>query len=181
MHVQYTHKHTHARARSAFITPQDWLYQLNDDARLTSKGWEAALAGVLSSNPVAPFLGATGPIDETNQRIFTHVFVHRTHIDIHGRFFPTAFKNYYSDDWISHVYGSGSTFKLPNVRMKHETKAQKTGKIERYQPDTAAKHALGVEVEAGAVRTLKWLNEKGRAEMMPLDAVCGYAPLVEFI
>ena len=69
----------------------EWLFQLNDDARLTSKGWEQALCSTLASNPVSPYLGATGPRDETNQRIFTHVFVHRTHIDIHGRFFPKVF------------------------------------------------------------------------------------------
>ena len=51
-------------------------------------------------------------------RIFTHVFVHRTHFLIFGRLFPTAFHNWWSDDWISHVYGSryvSLSLSLPSV------------------------------------------------------------------
>ena len=61
--------------------------------------------------------------------------------------------------------------------MKHETKAQKTDKIERYSPDHGAKNVLGVEVERGAVTTMKWLQQQGRAP--PVETICGYAPLVE--
>lgn len=164
--------------KQAFDDGAEWLYQLNDDARLTSKGWERVLCSTLANNPVAPFVGATGPTDRGNRRIFTHVFTHRTHLDIHGRFFPRAFRNYYSDDWITHVYGSSSTFKLAQVKMAHETKAQKTGTIERYAPDHNAKQRLAKEVEFGAVKVAKWVAQRGHAPY-PLDAVCGYAPLVE--
>ena len=155
----------------------EWLFQLNDDARLLTKGWERGLASTLASNPIAPFVGATGPLDETNKRIFTQAFVHRTHMQIHGRFFPQAFKNYFSDDWISSVYGTASTFKVSHIRVKHETKAQKTGGIERYSPHFPAREMLGPEVEAGALRAAKHIG----IDRVPLDAVCGYAPLVESI
>ena len=164
--------------KQAYEDGAEWLYQLNDDARLVTRGWERSLCSALASNPVAPFVGATGPTDKGNGRIFTHVFTHRTHIDIHGRFFPKAFRNYYSDDWITHVYGSSSTFKMPNVKMTHETKAQKTGKIERYSPDHKAKLALAGEVDIGALKVARWVHERGHAQF-PLDEICGYAPLVE--
>ena len=105
----------------AYADGYEWLFQLNDDARLISMGWESALASALHFNPVYPGLGATGPTDENNARIFTHAFVHRTHIDIHGRFFPRAFLNWYSDDWITSVYGASSTFKLQQVRMRRHS------------------------------------------------------------
>ena len=118
----------------AYADGYEWLFQLNDDARLISAGWEAALASALHFNPVYPGLGATGSTDENNARIFTHAFVHRTHVEIHGRFFPRAFLNWYSDDWISSVYGASSTFKLRSVRMRHQVEAQKTAGAERCAP-----------------------------------------------
>ena len=167
--------------KQAYDDGAEWLYQLNDDARLTSRGWERALCSTLASNLVAPFVGATGPTDRGNARIFTHVFTHRTHMDIHGRFFPRAFRNYYSDDWITSVYGSSSTFKLKNVKMAHETKAQKTGTIERYSPDHKAKQRLADEVERGAVKVARWVAKRYGSghPRFPLDALCGFAPLVE--
>ena len=127
----------------AYADGYEWLFQLNDDARLISMGWEAALASVLHFNPVYPGLGATGPTDENNARIFTHAFVHRTHIDIHGRFFPRAFLNWYSDDWITSVYGASSTFKLQQVRMRHQVEAQKTAGPERC---ASSHNKLGVSM-----------------------------------
>ena len=50
-------------------------------------------------------LPLTYSFDTKQTRIFTHVFVHRTHFEIFGYLFPPAFKNWWSDDWISHVYG----------------------------------------------------------------------------
>ncbi|CAN0073607.1 unnamed protein product, partial [Hapterophycus canaliculatus] len=35
----------------------------------------------------------------------------RTHIDVFGRFFPASFKNWWSDDWISNVYGREHTLR----------------------------------------------------------------------
>jgi hypothetical protein len=54
--------------------------------------------------------------------LLTHAFVHRTHLGIHGRFFPKAFKNWWSDNWITSVYGTKDTFMGPDgVRLEHQT------------------------------------------------------------
>uniref|UniRef100_A0A7S2CTF8 Uncharacterized protein n=1 Tax=Octactis speculum TaxID=3111310 RepID=A0A7S2CTF8_9STRA len=170
-----------ALMKRAYDDGADWLFQLNDDARLLTLGWELRLTGALASNQVTRLLGVTGPTDLTNPRIFTHVFVHRTHLEIHGSFFPPAFRNYYSDDWISAVYGTSSTFRLPDVKMKHETKKQKTGKIERYKPDMSARKALGKQVEDGTKRVLRWLRVRGQDPLrFPLDSVCGFVPLAGY-
>ena len=62
---------------------------------IVSKGWADSFIAALSPNPVAPNLGITGPVDTDNDRIITHAFAHRTHVEIFdGRFFPAAFKNW---------------------------------------------------------------------------------------
>tara|TARA_B110001452_G_C15113478_1_gene388167 strand:+ start:282 stop:785 length:504 start_codon:yes stop_codon:yes gene_type:complete len=139
---------------------------------------QALLSSALATNPIYPNLGATGPTDATNARIFTHAFVHRTHLDIHGRFFPRAFANWYSDDWISNVYGASSTFKLGGVRMRHQVETQKTAGPERYAVDHAAERLLAGEVSHGMLRTQRWLANRSSARL-PLPDLCGYVPLVE--
>lgn len=84
-----------------------------------------------------------------------HPSQHRTHLDIFdGRFFPQVsqskhkpnrhssldswakflsaamlqpFKNWWSDDWISAVYGRYGTFRAHGVQVLHNVHAQKQG------------------------------------------------------
>lgn len=49
--------------------------------------------------------------------------------------FPPYFKNWWSDDWISTVYGSEHTFRNEDVEIKHNVGAQKTHGTTRYQVD----------------------------------------------
>jgi hypothetical protein len=101
--------------------------QVNDDTQIISPNWPQAFITALQSNPIAPNVGVTGPLDKNNDKIFTHSFVHRTHLEvapssvppdlppmdlqIFGTLFPVGFKNWWSDDWISTVYGSVHTFR----------------------------------------------------------------------
>ncbi len=52
-----------------------------------------------------------------------------------GHLFPPYFKNWWSDDWISTVYGSEHTFRSADVQIKHNVDAQKTHGHTRYQVD----------------------------------------------
>lgn len=54
---------------------------------------------------------------------------------IFGHLFPPSFKNWWSDDWISTVYGSMHTYRCEDVGIKHNIHGQKTGDINRYQVD----------------------------------------------
>ena len=83
----------------------DYFYQVNDDTILVSPNWAVHFIDKLKSNPIIPNFGVTGPKDVNNDKIFTHSFTHRTHIDIFGHLFPPSFKNWWSDDWITTVYG----------------------------------------------------------------------------
>ena len=52
-----------------------------------------------------------GPLDSNNERILTQSFVHRTHLDVFGvhAYYPAAFRNWYSDNWATRVYGRAGT------------------------------------------------------------------------
>ena len=70
---------------------------------------------------------------------------------IFDAFFPKAFRNWWSDDWISTVYGSRATFARRDVVVTHNVQSQKTGAWNRYDVDHAAQHALHSEVQKGFV------------------------------
>jgi hypothetical protein len=49
-------------------------------------------------------LGLGWGIDQTNEGICTHPFVHKNHVNTLGYFYPSAIKNWYCDDWVTQVY-----------------------------------------------------------------------------
>ena len=60
---------------------------------------------------------------------------HQRGMQVFGHMFPPYFKNWWSDDWISTVYGSEHTFRNEDVQIKHNVGAQKTHGTTRYQVD----------------------------------------------
>lgn len=155
----------------------DYFFQVNDDTVIVSKEWANSFIHVLSTNPVFPNLGITGPVDTNNDRILTHAFAHRTHIEIFDSFFPKSFKNWWSDDWISTVYGSSHTFRMYDVLVTHNVQSQKTGAFNRYAVDESAKFILRKELSLGfvAINTFLAAHQLPR---LPLPSICGYSPLI---
>jgi hypothetical protein len=68
--------------------------------------------------------GVTGPSDVSNRRILTQSFVHRTHIDIFGIYFAEPFKNWWSDDWLTKVYGNTNTLRDHSVTVRHQVSSE---------------------------------------------------------
>jgi hypothetical protein len=153
----------------------DYFYQINDDTQFDSLNWADNLVSTLANQPI-PNFGVTGPTDLNNDKIFTHSFVHRTHIEIFGHLFPPSFKNWWSDDWISTVYGSEYTFLTREVQIKHNVAAQKTSGYTRYEVDKGAQLRLDGELREGFTKINKWLREN-KYPSLPLPVVCGYIPL----
>ncbi len=56
--------------------------KVNDDTSIVTPNWTPALISLLVNNPSIPNFGVTGPTDSNNEKIFTHSFVHRTHIEV---------------------------------------------------------------------------------------------------
>ena len=86
-----------------------------------------------------------------NTNIFTHDFTHRTHLEIfNGTYYPPELTDWWLDDWISRVYGSTRSQKLPNVEVIHHT-------------DT---HGTRYNVTAGNDQLLDKLIQRGRQQIM---------------
>lgn len=67
---------------AAYVDNFDYFYQVNDDTIIVTPNWAPKLVETLASNPSIPNFGVTGPVDTNNDKIFTHSFVHRTHIEV---------------------------------------------------------------------------------------------------
>ena len=70
---------------------------MNDDTVLESTGWtEKLIEQLLRFHP--PNVGVAGPwFRDGNIAIMTHDFVHRTHIDIFGFYYPRVFTDWFAD------------------------------------------------------------------------------------
>lgn len=64
-------------------------------------------------------------------------------VKVFGHLFPPFFKNWWSDDWISTVYGVEHTFRCEDVTIKHNVNAQKTSGLTRYNVDQVRAAASG--------------------------------------
>lgn len=166
-------------ALQAYDDGFDYFYQVNDDTCFTTPNWAPDLIRLLQNNPLIPNFGVTGPIDVNNNKIFTHSFVHRTHIDVFGYLFPPFFRNWWSDDWISTVYGDTHTFHS-TVEIRHNVEAQKTSGFTRYSVDHSDKLHLDDELRDGHVQIDRWLK-KNNYPRVTLPNICGYIPLVKHL
>ena len=104
---------------TAYLDNADYYYRVNDDTNLNSKDWVTIMINALSQlHP--PNIGVVGPAHRGgNEMILAYDFVHRTHIDIFGFYYPRTFPDWWADDWISGVYGRDRTRKLESVSAIH--------------------------------------------------------------
>ena len=86
----------------------DYFLQSGDDIEFFTGGWENAFIRFLEENQN---IGVCGFSDmgrlycNRQDRLLTQSFVHRTHYDIFGYYYPKQIKNWGCDDWITEVYG----------------------------------------------------------------------------
>jgi hypothetical protein len=92
-----------AYAAYTSISPPDYLVRVNDDTGFLTSRWITLAAGLLQDAYDPPNVGVVGPeCAAGNTMILTHDFVHATHMEIfRGYYYPTVFRNWYLDDWIS--------------------------------------------------------------------------------
>jgi len=91
-----------------------YLYQLGDDIRLVTEGWDR---GFIKNLLNCDNFGVTGPRDTNQARsILTQSFVHHSHLQIFETYYPPKIENWYIDDWITEVYQSrpDDNFKVHN-------------------------------------------------------------------
>lgn len=74
----------------------DYFYQFSDDTKFLSNGWTGALVNCLENQHG---FGTAGMTDVHNCCTITLSFSGRKHIELFGSYWPTIFKNWWSDDW----------------------------------------------------------------------------------
>lgn len=125
----------------------DYLYQIGDDIKIITDGWENVFVTMLLQNNN---IGVTGPNDIDQYRILTQSFVHTTHLKIFGDYYPKEIENWYIDDWITSVYRPK---KLKNILIKN------CGGIPRYNVVNDKKNFLKV-LEKSKKILEEYLNNK---------------------
>jgi hypothetical protein len=81
--------------------------------------WTESFIRVLSGyNP--PKIGVVGPNHSGgNTGILTYDFVHRTHVDVFGFYYPRLFTDWWGDDWVTMIYRPDRSTKLHEVLLDH--------------------------------------------------------------
>ena len=104
---------------AAYRDGVDFFYRINDDTIMTSSKWTDIFIGELY-RMVPPLVGVVGPTHlGGNLAILTYDFVHRTHIDIFGYYYPPEFTTWYADEWITRVYRPTWSKKVTSVTLRH--------------------------------------------------------------
>ena len=122
--VQCSHTGSPAWAQNdammeAYMDGTDFFYRINDDSRMMSSDWTDAFVKTLSSYD-PKYVGVVGPKHTGgNTVILTYDFVHRTHVDIFGFYYPRFFTTWWADDWVTKVYQPGRSTKLPGIKLAH--------------------------------------------------------------
>lgn len=131
-------------ARAAYDGGAHYFYRVNDDTELSAT-WPKLFVKTLQSLS-SPY-GVVGPIcEQGNQKILTHDFVHRIHMDIFEmNYYPPQLTDWWMDDWISLVYGQTRTFKAKSAPVVHHTGAHG----QRYTVDESHKGLLVDLVKEG--------------------------------
>ena len=106
----------------AYIDNIDYYYRINDDTLMKTKNWTVHFIHTLRGfDP--PNLGVVGPTHSGgNKKILTYDFVHRTHVDVFGFYYPRVFTDWYGDGWITAIYKPGRSVKLKHILLKHTMK-----------------------------------------------------------
>eukprot|EP00698_Gefionella_okellyi_P012819 TRINITY_DN3479_c0_g1_i2.p2 TRINITY_DN3479_c0_g1~~TRINITY_DN3479_c0_g1_i2.p2 ORF type:complete len:238 (-),score=40.19 TRINITY_DN3479_c0_g1_i2:53-766(-) len=133
----------------------DYSYQLNDDILMLSNDWASEFISKLANNPIYPGLGAVGPADEGNHNTMTQSMVHKTHREIFGFYYPRSLKNWYSDDWITHVYDDYQS----SFWLKHHKIRNKNEKGTRYSECNTCGGVYQQELAAGKRVLQEWVNK----------------------
>ncbi|XP_013407498.1 uncharacterized protein LOC106171609 isoform X2 [Lingula anatina] len=161
--VPYGSKPSWAQADAmlvAYLEDMPYFYRINDDTRFTTSGWTEAFISRLA-NFQPPNVGVVGPQHKGgNEEILTYDFVHRTHMDIYGVYYPRIFTTWWADQWISDVYSPSRFAKLPSVQVEHVQ-----GFKSRYDVDFSREQYFREEESKGKAYLARWLEAKQKASL----------------
>jgi hypothetical protein len=125
----------------------EYFLRVNDDSVFVSR-WTHALIRILQENDD---FGVVGLIDRNMKRIFTHSMISRKHFQIFQFHFPWEFFNWWSDDWITAVYGEQHTLHS-QVEVVHEKMNR------RYSVDSSIEKKQELVLQTTQLQWRHWLR-----------------------
>lgn len=154
-------------AKAAYNAGADFFYRINDDTEFLAR-WAHIYAQALLK--LGPPYGVVGPSSvNTADRILTHDFVHRTHMEIFEmKYYPEELTDWWMDDWITHVYGFYRTYLSKKIPVHHHTNAHG----QRYKVDKAHEKLVEPLIQEGREKIKKWMTESN----LPLSDFSTIAP-----
>lgn len=139
-------------ARAAYELGSDFYYRLNDDSELRGR-WPQAYVSTLMG--LGRPYGVIGPSSYgSNDRILTHDFVHRTHMEIFEmNYYPPELPDWWMDDWISSIYGRNRTLLSRNIQVQHHYSRHG----QRYKVNKKNEHHLAPATARGRQLIRNWM------------------------
>lgn len=126
----------------AYLDNVEYFYRINDDTKMITKNWTEMFITVLMSY-VPINVGVVGPKHYGgNVEILTYDFVHRTHVDVFGFYYPRLFTDWWGDDWITRVYEPHRSTKHQGVFLEHTM-----GTERRYNVNNEVEKKLKEQIE----------------------------------
>ncbi|CAD5111152.1 unnamed protein product [Dimorphilus gyrociliatus] len=146
----------------AYIDDNSYYYRVNDDSLLKSTNWAEAFVKVLNEYDPKN-VGVVGPHHKGgNEAILTYDFVHKTHLDIFGFYYPRVFTDWWGDDWVTKVYRPGRSTKLFSIKLVHTLD---TGT--RYKVHTSVEGKLANQLNSDKVTLYRYIEAVKRNKDLP--------------
>ena len=129
---------------AAYMDNMPYYYRVNDDTTFKTKDWTLSFIKAIKQYKPSK-VGVVGPTHRGgNVAILTYDFVHQTHMDIFGLYYPRAFPDWYADDWITKVYKESNHMKkMTAIQVVHMLSGG------RYKWHSEKRKLLKGELESG--------------------------------
>lgn len=138
---------------AAYQDGMTYFYRVNDDTVMKTENWTMNFIQALTLFK-PPNVGVVGPNHiGGNTKILTYDFVHRTHLEIFGFYYPREFPDWYADGWITKVYSPNNMKKLNNIIVVHTLESSV-----RYSPKWLSPSTVATVVKKTKRQLEYWLR-----------------------
>lgn len=146
----------------AYVDGTSYFYRVNDDSVLRTSGWVESFTDVLQQYE-PKYVGVVGPHHKGgNEAILTYDFVHKTHLDIFGFYYPRVFTDWWGDDWVTKVYRPGRSTKVKSIKLVHTLDSGT-----RYKVHTEVEKKLPEQIHRDKVTLYRYIESVNRNKNKP--------------
>ena len=141
----------------AYLKGADYFYKLDDNSKFLTADWTKSF--VKSLWEMSPRnVGAVGPTPRgTSPNILPHTFVHRTHLDIFGQYFPNVPNDFLSDVWLARVYGVDNMLAVPGHSV-HRSPHGAPAPLLTPEENQNQTHQQKAEIKKGRITLNAWIH-----------------------